>query len=249
MKIIMSVLFSFLLAPVPFIAKKPPITHESLRSGDKKRAFSLFVPSTLPADKKVPLLVTLHGSGHVGLSLVEKWQDLAEKTGFIVAGPDSLDASMWSTPQDGPNFLRDLVEELKAKYPVDPRRVYVFGHSGGAVFGLYMALFEPRYFAAVAVHAGSIDTKKTASLIEGAQRKTPILVFVGDSDAFFPVADVKQTVAALKAGGFPVELTIIPHHTHDYYSTSDKTNSQAWEFLSSKSLGQDPQFQEYDFQK
>ncbi|HKO98800.1 MAG TPA: hypothetical protein VJU86_17505 [Pyrinomonadaceae bacterium] len=108
------------------------ITKESFDSEGKKRTYYLYVPATLKPDGSVPLLILLHGSNRVGLSLAEKWKDLANKEGFLMVAPDSLNSAVWGTPVDGPVFLRDLVEELKAKHPIDPQRVYLFGHSGGA---------------------------------------------------------------------------------------------------------------------
>ena len=78
----------------------------------------------------------LHGSGRNGLSLAEKWKDLASKEGIILAGPDAANPNVWSPSEDGPDFLRDLVENLESKYPINPHRVYLFGHSGGAVYAL-----------------------------------------------------------------------------------------------------------------
>ena len=45
---------------------------------------------------------------------------------------------------------------LKSKYPINPRRVYLFGHSAGASFALHMSLMESQYFAAAAIHAGAL---------------------------------------------------------------------------------------------
>ena len=65
--------------------------------------------------------------------LVERWKDLAEREGFILAGPDSKTSAHWSMKDDGAELFVALAEELKAKQPVNPRRVYLFGHSAGAV--------------------------------------------------------------------------------------------------------------------
>jgi poly(3-hydroxybutyrate) depolymerase len=69
----------------------------------------------------------------------------------------------------------------KAKYPINPRRVYLFGHSAGASFALHMSLMESQYFAAVAIHAGALRGT-TWKLIDLAKRKIPISIQVGDSD-------------------------------------------------------------------
>ena len=45
--------------------------------------------------------------------------------------------------------------------------------------------------------------------------------------------------------GFAVQVTEIPSHTHDYYTTSAQTNSEAWAFLQQHKLARDPEFQPY----
>ena len=185
--------------------------------------------------------MTFHGSGRDGKTIVDAWKDLAEKEGIVVAGPDSTDSVHWASPQDGPLLLRDIVDAVAAKHPIDRRRVYLFGHSAGAVFGLQMASLESEYFAAAAVHAGSVDPAYF-SIFDFAARKIPILIFIGTRDAYFPIAGVRATADALKTRGFPVTLVEIPGHTHDYYSKAKDINAQTWEFLSRERLQAEPSF-------
>jgi pimeloyl-ACP methyl ester carboxylesterase len=188
----------------------------------------------------------LHGSGRTGVTLVEKWKDLAKKEGIILAGPDASDLRGWGSPQDGPDYLRDLVDELKSKYPVNPRRVYLFGHSAGASFALEMSLMESEYFAATAIHAGALN-REGMELIELAKRKIPISIQVGDSDQFFPLKAVRSTRDALKGVGFTVDLIEIPNHDHWYYDSAAKFNQTAWEFLKKYELDREPHYQKYNW--
>src|SRR5262245_32747360 len=165
-------LFFALLLPFKAIPSSDKVVKEVFTSQNKKRAIYLFVPESVKSGTPAPLIVLLHGSGRNGLTLVDKWKDLAAKEGLIVVGPDSLDPSVWNAPADGPEVLRDLVENLKSRYSINSRRVYLFGHSGGAVFALYMSLLESQYFAAAAIHAGAIGKDDPAIAI--AKRKTPI---------------------------------------------------------------------------
>src|SRR5438034_10345234 len=109
------ILAALLFLPVTSAPASDDITKELITSKGKTRAYYLYVPSTIKASSPAPLIVMLHGSGRVGMSLVEKWKDLAKKEGVIIVGPDSLDTSVWNMPQDGPDYLSDLVEELKRK--------------------------------------------------------------------------------------------------------------------------------------
>ena len=221
---------------------KDDITKELLTSGGKARAYYLYVPSTVKAP--APLIIMLHGSNRTGVTLVEKWKDFAKKEGIIIAGPDATDLRGWGWPQDGPDFLHDLVEALKSKYPVNARRVYLFGHSAGAIFALQMSLMESQYFAATAIHAGALP-RDDLNLMDLAKRKIPISIQVGDSDEYFPVKIVRATRDALKDKGFTVDLIEIPNHDHWYYDQASKFNQTAWDFLKKYELDADPFYQKY----
>jgi poly(3-hydroxybutyrate) depolymerase len=244
-KLPISILIVFLLAGVTASAKDD-ITKELITSNGKTRAYYLYVPSTVKPGSPVPLIVMLHGSGRVGMSLVEKWKDLAKKENFIIAGPDSSNSQGWGMPQDGPDFLRDLVEELKRKYPINSRRVYLFGHSAGAIFALETSLMESEYFAATAIHAGAL-APDDRELIQMAKRKIPMFIQVGDSDQSFPLKAVRATRDLLNQNGFAVELTEIPKHDHWYYDLAPKINLAAWEFLKKYELNQDPVYRKFNF--
>jgi len=224
------------------------VVKDYIVSQGKQRTYYLYVPDTVKASSPAPLIVLLHGSGHNGMSLIEKWKDLAKQEGVIIVGPDSINSAQWSSPVDGPDFLHDLVEALKAKYPVNPRRVYLFGHSGGAIFALQVALLESEYFAAVAVHAGALQSK-AYSLIDHARRKINIAIFVGTKDQYFPLTAVRATRDELEKKGFSVEVTEIPDHDHWYYDLAPKINRSAWDFLKKHELAEDQQYEEYTFKK
>jgi poly(3-hydroxybutyrate) depolymerase len=246
MKLHLLMIAALILFPITSAAASDEITKELITSHGKTRAYYLYVPSIVKASSPAPLIVMLHGSGRVGMSLVEKWKDLAKKEGIIIAGPDSSDTRGWGMPQDGPEYLHDLVEEIKTKYPVNPRRVYLFGHSGGAIFALEMSLMESQYFAATAIHAGALPPNDR-DLIDSAKRKIPIFIQVGDSDQSFPLKTVRATRDELNAKGFSVELTELPGHDHWYYDLAPKINRTAWDFLKKYELQSEPIYRKFNF--
>jgi predicted esterase len=229
------------LAPHTTLAQDKPnkIVKESFLSNKKKRSFYLFVPANVA--NPAALIVLLHGSGRDGLSLVEKWKDLANKEGFIVVGPDA-GGSGWSTPGDGPDFLHDVVEELKSKYPINPRRVYLFGHSAGAVFALLMSVLEPDYFAATAIHAGAFRRPEEYQNLGAGSHRIPLAIWVGTNDPFFSLTDVRATRDAFRAKGFSIEVTEMPGHDHWYYDLAPGINAGAWEFLKKYELPAEPRY-------
>ena len=228
-------------------AQAQKIGKESIRFEDKNRTFYLFVPETSEPSSRMPVIVLLHGSGRNGLSLVERWRDLAKREGVMLAGPDSLNSEEWRTKSDGPDFIYALVENLKAKYPIDARRIYLFGHSAGAIQAISLSLLESEYFAATAVHAGSL-APNMASFVQRAKRKIPISIFVGTNDESFPLSVVRSTRDTLNSNGFNSELTEIKGHTHSYYDRAEQINLDAWTFLRKHELKSDPKFEKYRFE-
>jgi poly(3-hydroxybutyrate) depolymerase len=241
------VVLAALVAPATVSAAEK-ITRETLGSGGRTRTYYLYVPETVREGAPAPLIVFLHGSGRNGSLLVDKWKDVARKEGLILAGPDSIDSRQWSMAEDGPDFIHDVVDIVSAQHPVDPRRMYLFGHSAGAIHALLFALLESQYFAAAAVHAGALPTE-TYVYADSAPRKIPIAIWVGTNDAFFPLAAVRATRDALAQRAIPVELTEMKGHTHDYYSRSSEINKAAWAFLKPHALAREPVFTKYQIGK
>jgi poly(3-hydroxybutyrate) depolymerase len=220
------------------------ISKETISWKGKERAYFLFVPTGAAPERKLPLLLTLHGSGQTGEPYVAAWKDLAEKEKIVVVGPDSDDSVHWASPQDGPALLHDIVEQVAGRQAIDSRRVYLFGHSAGAVFALQMAALESEYFAAAVAYAGSLQAKYF-NVFDYATRKIPYLFIIGTKDAFFSLADVQATRDALKSRSFPVEYVEMSGQTHNYVRSAKEINGKAWEFLLKNPLPADPKYTAY----
>ena len=240
-RFILSYFFTFLTLLSSASAKAKP-AKENIEFEGRHRTYWVFAPDNL--NSPAPLLLLLHGSGRDGLSLVDPWRSLAEKMGIVLVAPDSYNSQVWDQSKDGPDFLHAIVENVRAKYPVDGRRLYMFGHSAGASFALYMAVIESEYFAATAVHAGGIRPEDY-HVMDFAKRQIPIGIWVGTEDQFFPLRDVRATQQAFKAHGIPAQLTELPRHDHNYYAISRDINGQIWEFLAAQKLSVDPEYQQY----
>lgn len=246
MRVFLVLVFTVLMSLAQPSVAAQEISKELIRSQGKERAYYLFVPKDLSPGAPASLIVLLHGSGRNGISLVEKWKDLAKKERVIVVGPDAQNLQSWNIPNDGPDFIHELVEALKAKYTINARRVYLFGHSAGAGQALYLSLLESEYFAATAVHAGALSGDDDV-YIERAKRKIPISIQVGTNDNFFPLPVVRATRDALNARGFNSELTEIKGHTHWYYDRAGEINRAAWEFLKKHELAGEPKYEQHRF--
>jgi len=218
----------------------------TLTSNGQPRAYRLFVPDGFGRTGPAPAIVLYNGSGSSVDGLIDPWKDVARKDGVILIGPDAFQSGAWRIPQDSPDFTGEVVEEVKAKFPVDPRRVYLFGHSGGAGHVLLLGLLESEYFAAVGAHAGALR-QDDRRLLDVPQRKIPMAIWVGTKDQMVPLKMVRDTLAVLTARNFPAKTFEIPGHTHSYAERATEVTVAAWEFLRKESLTADPKFYRYPF--
>jgi poly(3-hydroxybutyrate) depolymerase len=244
----LTLLISLLLFATRVGAAEGKVEHLKFGSGGETRSYYLFIPDKA-APGPAPLLVLLHGSGHDGKSLIDPWLPLAKSEGIVLVAPDASNPQAWRIPQEGPDFFHDLLELVRISHDViDDRRMYIFGHSAGAMHGLDLGVLESEYFAAVAVHAGVLNPQ-TAAMLEQVPRKMPMAIWVGTNDALFPLDAVRKSRDLLNARGFNAQLTEIRNHTHNYYGRADSINKEVWAFLKEHKLAADPKFQQYQLIK
>lgn len=240
-----SLVLAALLASSPLLAAKD-ITRETLSFRGKERRYSLYLPKSLKPDAPAPVLVLFHGSNRDGQSMVETWKKLAAEEGIVLIAPDAAAPEKWDMRQDPPELVQALLEQVGKRQPIQPRRVYLFGHSGGAGHVLALSVLESEYFAAGAIHAGRL-LEGNLSVIDQAKRKIPIHIIVGSQDPLFPPELVRPTEVALNAKGIPATMEVIKRHDHDYYKIAFRINDKAWSFLKQHELPGDPKFEVYRF--
>jgi predicted esterase len=198
----------------------------------KPRSYYAFVPAS---DGPLPVVVLLHGSGRNGGIMVDLWKDLAAREHLILVAPDADDTAGWMIKMDPPSFLHAAVDQVAAKHAVDRNRIYLFGHSSGAEYALLLAILDSHYFAAIALHAGALQPENDR-LFAYAGRRVPLAIWVGDRDSLFPLDIVTATKKEFESNGFPIKLTIVANHDHNYYAISNEIDAGVWDFLKTAQL-------------
>lgn len=95
------------------------------------RGGALYVPKSLPKAGGA-LVIALHGMGSSGEAFRSRGFDtFAERHGFIVVYPDGLDGG-WSSPDDN-DFFGYIIDGIQKTYHTDERKVFMTGHSLGAI--------------------------------------------------------------------------------------------------------------------
>lgn len=135
------------------------------------RPFEVFVPSGYDEATATPLVILLHGysaSGD-GQEAYFQFQPLAEERGFLYVHPDGLkdprSNQFWNATDaccnfadpkpDDSAYLAAIIEQVEATYNVDPKRIFVAGHSNGGFMSYRMACDHADKVAAIASLAGA----------------------------------------------------------------------------------------------
>ena len=232
-----------LLIPLPSFAAT--VSAHTIEVAGAMRTFYLYVPEKTQPAGNPPLLLVLHWTSGDGRAALRPWTALAEREGAVIVAPNATTPVGWRIREDGPAFLRSIVEAVAAQTPFDPRRVYLFGVSAGAVHALTVGVLESEYFAAVAVYAGSWRDRESFKALDFATRKIPVAIEIGDRDEQFSMNSVLATRAALLAAGHPFALTVLPGEDHEYAGVALKASRHAWSFLRPVTLPDAPHFREY----
>ncbi|MEJ7729009.1 MAG: alpha/beta fold hydrolase [Polyangiaceae bacterium] len=136
------------------------------------RPVEVFVPSSYDPGTPVPLVLLLHGYTATG-ALQEAYFQIepqAEARGFLYAHPDGTQESggsqfwnatdaccdLYGSDVDDSAYLAQVIEDIKAAYSVDAKRVYVMGHSNGGFMSYRMACDHADVIAGIASLAGAM---------------------------------------------------------------------------------------------
>jgi len=213
----------------PFAGRTGDIRrHYRLDAANEILPYRTYVPTTYTGTKAFPLIIALHGLGGTEDAFFDNYEKklppLAESHGYIVASPLGyrVDGSYgWGlgTPPADPNTKRtqefseqdvmQVLARVRQLYKIDDSRIYLMGHSMGAIGTWKIAPKFPDIWAAIAPFSGS----GTAATLERI-RSVPEIVVHGDADPTVNVAGSRAMVAKLKELGTEFKYIEVPGGLH-----------------------------------
>jgi predicted peptidase len=213
-----SLLFSLLLLGGISLAS-PSARAEEAMSGLLTRTvkvgaatynYQVYVPAKLSGQKKVPVIVFLHGIGQRGEGGFVPAQGSAnamlrgylEQIPAIVLLPQCPRGHFWHDAEME-RMVTESLRQTVAEFGGDEERLYLTGVSMGGFGAWHIASKFPGKFAAlVPICGGStlLAADRFTPVARGVGR-TPVWVFHGAEDRIVPVSESRGIVAALKAAG------------------------------------------------
>jgi polyhydroxybutyrate depolymerase len=175
------------------------------------------VPIGYTSRHPASLLIDLHGymSNSINEQRFAGLRNLAREQGFIYTSPDGLrdsngdqswNASKACCSYDNPKFddaafLKSLIVEISQTVAINPKQIYIFGHSNGAFMAYKFACTYPEFVAAIIAVAGAMDlggsecaTNSPVSVLEVHGTDDEIVLFNGGAMGENKYTSVLQTV-------------------------------------------------------
>ncbi len=136
--------------------------------GTDERPARVAIPRDYDPDTTYPLLFVLHGAGVDGQTQAGYFQlfPLVDEKQFVMVYPDGTlnegDRRLWNgagcctsdDSVDDVGYISDLIEQAKQTYNIDPKRVYLIGHSNGGFMSFRLACEASSLFTAIISFAG-----------------------------------------------------------------------------------------------
>jgi predicted esterase len=212
----------------PFVGRTGDFERHYLLAGAGEiMPYRVYVPTTYKAGTPAALVIALHGLGASEDSFFDSYQrvtpKLAEQHGFLLAAPlgfrvDGFYGSRMMAGADPAAARRseyseqDVLEVLKrmrAEYAVDSDRIFLIGHSMGAIGTWALGAKYPEVWAALAPFSGAGAPATVARM-----KHIPQIVVHGDNDATVNVNGSRTMVAEMKKLGVDVTYIEVPGGNH-----------------------------------
>lgn len=198
------------LASVPASMIQPGSIDRRVEIDGRFRTYQMYVPDIPAPVAGFPVLIALHGGGG-NAGVMEKktdFDDLAEQAGFIAVYPDgsgrgekrlTWDAHnccgyAYDNQIDDVGFISMLIDQLIADFDVDPARIYVTGHSNGAMMTYRLGCELSDKIAAIAPVAGALNTETCTP-----SRPLPVLMVHGEDDENVPILGATYSPARTRS--------------------------------------------------
>lgn len=201
--------------------------HYLLGDANEIMPYRIYVPKSYTGTKPFPLIVALHGLGGTEDSMFDGYGGripvLAEEHGYIVVAPlgyrvdgfygsgivAGADPAARRRSDLSEQDVMEVLRRTREQYKIDDARVYLMGHSMGAIGTWAIAAKHPGIWAAL----GPISGTGNPATVER-MRHIPQVVVHGDNDPTVNVSGSRNMVAEMKKLGVEVKYIEVPGGNH-----------------------------------
>lgn len=171
---------------------------------ENRFTFRVHAPTSYDPDRAYPLLVILHGLGVDETDMTAVFARYAASRGVILLAPrgDASRGNGFAWGELARRTVMKAVEETRAIYNVDPRRIALGGFSQGGYHAYDIGLAHPQVFTKLVPISGFYDPARIAPLAVTMKRKPDLYLIHGQRDR--TIDNFRKVHAALVASRFRV---------------------------------------------
>lgn len=195
-----------------------PDTETFEKKNLKGLPYRMLPPRNFDVKKTYPLLVFLHGIGERGTDNEKQLRIGSEYflrdsirhnyPAFIVY-PQCPGTAYWFDG-DIASRVKELIDTLRNRYPIDNNRVWIGGFSMGAYGTFEIVSRYPGFFESAIAIAGDGDASKATLMA-----KTRWRIFAGQHDDVVPSIKSERIARALQTAGASVSFSLYPQANHN----------------------------------
>lgn len=217
----------------------------------KGRDYLFYTPSSLSQNQSAPLLIALHGGLGNADYMAKAWgiNEVAERHGFRVAYLNGTGGRLrmmankrtWNAGGccgiaereniDDVGYIESFINDMVRNNPVDANKIYLIGHSNGAMMAYRFVCERPGMVAAMVSVSGSLMVSKCSNA------RVYVLEIHGDADNNVPFKggvgsksitkvnykSVDQTAYEMKRAGANFNVTLVPGGGHNFEELDSAT--------------------------
>jgi predicted esterase len=117
----------------------------------KKTSYLLQLPPEYKHSRSYPVLLVLHNGGEKPKEMLERWRELAQRHGYLLAAPawNNGFGQVYSYSAGEHAVVLDVLRDLQRHFNVDSDRVFLAGFGEGGAMAFDVGLSHPDLFAGV----------------------------------------------------------------------------------------------------
>lgn len=215
-----ALLFLFLATSAQAMGPWKSECHDQTPCEIGDRSYHVREPDGWDGETPLPVLLHFHGWQRQGTLIVrhQRISGATRRRDVLLVAPNGLGRSwdFWDKDTDDVSFARAVLEDVKARYPIDESRVYVSGYSWGSNMAWRFVCEDGADVAALLAISGTLSQDETCATAPAEVRQ---VYGLNDQVLYFPYGPNGEET-------YPVKLW------RDKFSCGDGRATGPWQQVS-----------------